>query len=82
MPRKPDQRQRQLAAIKAARGSLRRAPGGPSFAERMAAFKAEERALEQRREDCLATLRARPRDQGTKRPRDQETKRPRDSSET
>ena len=31
-------------------------PGGPAFAERMASFNAEERALEQRREDCLVRI--------------------------
>ncbi len=39
----------QLAAIRRARGSIRRQPGEQSFAEWWADHKAEERALEERR---------------------------------
>jgi hypothetical protein len=38
-----------LAAIRRARGSLRRKPGGKPFAVRWAEYKAEERELEERK---------------------------------
>jgi hypothetical protein len=38
------------AAIRRLHGILRRKPGDPSFADEMAAYKAEERALEERRD--------------------------------
>ena len=53
---KAEKRTRQLAAIKAARGILKRPPGALPFADEMAAWKAEERAIEQRRENFLLSI--------------------------
>lgn len=53
--RKPTKAQR-FAAIQAARGMLRPQPGAPSLAERMAILNAEDRALEKRRDDLLASI--------------------------
>lgn len=44
------------AAMKAVRGSLRPRSGETSFSEQWAAFKAEECALETRREELLGSM--------------------------
>lgn len=53
--RKPTKAQR-FAAIRAMRGILRPKSGEPSFAESIAKWKAEDRALEMRRDDLLASM--------------------------
>jgi hypothetical protein len=49
-------RAQQIAAIRALRGLLRPKPGEPPFAGWWARHKAEERALEERRESFPATM--------------------------